>query len=53
MDLSTLDDDSLVKKFEELRTVFRENIDNKAIGDTLNLQLDQLVSEMKKRNLDV
>lgn len=52
MNLSNLDDDALVKKFNDLRKVFRENLDDSAIVDTLNLQLEQIVVEMKKRNID-
>jgi hypothetical protein len=51
--LSSYDNDSLVKKFNDLKKVFQENIDNKTLRDNLNVQLGELVTEMQKRNIDV
>jgi hypothetical protein len=51
--LSSYDNDSLVKKFNDLKKVFQENIDNKTLRDNLNVQLGELVTELQKRNIDV
>ena len=53
MDLSSYDNDSLVKKFNDLKKVFAENQSDKAIRDTLNIQLGQIATELRNRNIDV
>lgn len=51
--LSAYDNDSLIKKLNDLRKIFQENLDDKAVRDTLNVQLGQIVAELKNRNIDV
>lgn len=51
MDLSSYDNESLIKKFNDLNKVFEENNADKTVRDTLNLQLEQIMTEMIKRNI--
>lgn len=50
--LSSYDNDSLIKKFNDLKKIFQENLEDKALRDNLNVQLGELVTEMQKRNID-
>jgi len=52
-DLSQYSNADLTKKFNDIKEVFQKNIDNKQLRDALNDQLGILVTEIKKRNLDI
>ena len=51
MDISSYDNEGLIKKFNDLNKIFEENNSDKTLRDTLNLQLEQLMAEMIKRNI--
>lgn len=51
--LSLYDDESLIKKFNDLKKVFQENLSDKTLRDNLNVQLGQIITEMKNRNINV
>lgn len=51
--LSHFTDDELTKKFKDLKLVFEQNLGDKRLRDSLNEQLGVLVSEIKRRNLEV
>lgn len=51
MDLSSYDNAGLIKKFNDLNKVFEDNNTDKTIRDTLNLQLAEIMAEMRSRNI--
>ncbi len=51
--LASYDNDSLIKKFNDLKKIFDENQDNENVRNTLNDQLGDMMVEIQRRNLNV